>query len=60
MDKYNVLISILDKDKNEVIISCNAVMIEKDCNNFLKSQLNFINKLKLYTNLSVEISFNKV
>lgn len=60
MEKFLLEISITNKSTGEVIIKSTCVMIEKDCDKFLKSQLKFINELKSFTDLNIEISYNKI
>ena len=60
MEKFLLEISIANKSTGEVIIKSTCVMIEKDCDKFLKSQLKFINELKSFTDLNIEISYNKI
>ena len=60
MEKFLLEISITNKSTGEVIIKSTCVMVEKDCDKFLKSQLKFINELKSFTDLNIEISYNKI
>ena len=60
MEKFLLELTITNKSTGEVIIKSTCVMIEKDCDKFLKSQLKFINELKSFTDLNIEISYNKI
>ena len=59
MDYYCINFVVTNKDTNEIIFRSNCVMNEKNCNKFLKDQLNFINQLKDYSNLNIELTYNK-
>ena len=59
MDYYYVNFVVIDKDTNENIFRSNCVMDKKSCDKFLKDQLNFINQLKNYANLNIELTYNK-
>lgn len=50
----------IKNENDENIIASYCVLKARDCDNYLRNQLKFVNDLKDYTNLKIEIIYKKV
>ena len=56
---YKVQFKVYDKN-NEQIIASGSVLNAKECDKYLKNQLQFINNLKEHSDLQIEIKYIKL